>query len=888
MPGRTVHRGRLLFVLFVVCAIALAAVLRTAQWQVLERGRLVALAEQQTTIRVEEPMQRGTIYDRTGTVVLASTVERDRLVGSPSQLGPAERASVAGSLIAVLGLTGADAATLQDRFTTDSSYVVLRDGLDGPTADKVRAALADGSIAAVSLEKEPIRVYPQAGGGKDSTLAAQLLGFVNGDGEGQYGVESYYQDALAGSPRVLLTGRDVNDRPMWDTARVEQPGVAGSDIRLTIDASLQLRLEQQVFAAWVADHAASVSGIVLDPLTGEVLAEATYPSYDGNAYRSVAGTDPSLFLDPNVSAVYEPGSVAKMFLASAAYERDVVKPTTKINDSGVLKVANGTVYDADHKPMGLIAFRDVVAYSRNVGVSRVALRLGKTTAESATALYDTWTKYGLGSRTGIDVAGEVDGLVNDPGVRPWTQLDLANGVVRAGRGRHADAARGRVRGDGERRVQGDAAGRRVDRRPRAAEAAAGADHPGRAERPARLAHAARRHGRGLLPREDGDPQLPRRRQDRHRGDLGPEAQRRAGRLPPERLQLLVRRLRRAVEAAGGHRAHDPRRPPDRVRPGRSMDLPIQSFDLFRRIAQDSIAMLGIAPRTPGGEPSASPARAPPGSPGASATPGRFRLADRSAVPAGVVRRRSPAIVTAGGIDVGPGARGARRRDAAAGATTAAVSGSCATLPAVTDAGTPHGPRGDRRAAFDADGLAAATGGTLLVDGDRPIHGAAVDSRRVTDGAMFVALPGERTDGHDHVPAAVAAGAAAIVVTREPGPAARAAIDDAPGGRHGDPRHRWHRSPAGGCRRLADAVHAAHGRHHGERREDLDEGGGRRRPGGRACARCGAPATRTTRSASRSRSSGWTRTWRRPSSRWACTEAARSRRSRGSASRRSAW
>jgi UDP-N-acetylmuramoyl-tripeptide--D-alanyl-D-alanine ligase len=100
---------------------------------------------------------------------------------------------------------------------------------------------------------------------------------------------------------------------------------------------------------------------------------------------------------------------------------------------------------------------------------------------------------------------------------------------------------------------------------------------------------------------------------------------------------------------------------------------------------------------------------------------------------------------------------------------------------VTDAGNPHGPRGDRHAAFDADGLAAAIGGTLLVRSARPIHGAAVDSRRVTDGAMFVALPGERTDGHDHIPAAVAAGAAVLVVTREPGAAALAAIAGAPGG-----------------------------------------------------------------------------------------------------------
>lgn len=655
MPGRTVHRGRLLFVLFVVCTVAVAAVVRTAQWQVLDRGRLVALAERQTTLRVEEPMQRGTIYDRTGTVVLASTVERDRLVGSPSQLGPAERVSVADALVAILGITGADATKLHDRFTTDASYVVLRDGLDGTTADRVREALSDGSIGAVALEKEPVRVYPQVGGGKDSTLAAQLLGFVNGDGEGQYGVEAFYQGALAGSPRVLLTGRDVNDRPMWDTARVEQPGVAGSDIRLTIDASLQLRLEQQVFAAWVADRAASVSGIVLDPLTGEVLAEATYPSYDGNDYRAIAGTDPGRFLDPAISAVYEPGSVAKMFLASVAYERKVVKPTTKINDSGVLKVSNGTVYDANHKSMGFITFKDVVAYSRNVGVSRVALRLGKTTAESSAALYDTWTKYGLGSKTGIDVAGEVDGLVNDPGVRPWTQLDLAN------------ASFGQ----------------------------------GVAVTPMQLAvgYAAMVNGGfKVTPRvvaSIGDRELPKPPQERI--------------IPADLSSALVSLMRHVVVGVDYYRVKtdihnylvggktgtaeiwDPKLDGGRgafrqnvfnfsfvgyvgqwkpqvvialtIRAGHptvygqgSMELPMQSFDLFRRIAQDSIAMLGIAPRTPGGKPSASSSPSASGSAGASGEPavsgGPVASGAPSGVPAASAAGGGPAI-TSGGVTWDP-------------------------------------------------------------------------------------------------------------------------------------------------------------------------------------------------------------------------------------------
>jgi len=640
MPGRTVHRGRLLFVLFVMSIVAIAAVVRTAQWQVLEGGRLVALAEQQTSIRVEEPMQRGTIYDRTGTVVLASTVQRDRLVGSPAQLRPAERVTTADALVAVLGLTGADATALRDRFTTGSAYVVLRDGIDSPTADRVRAALADGTIAAVSLEPEPVRVYPQSGGGRDSTLAAQLLGFVNGDGVGQYGVEAFYQDALAGSPRVLMTGRDVNDRPMWDTARVVQPGVAGSDIRLTIDASLQLRLEQQVFAAWVADRAESVSGVVLDSSTGEVLAEATYPSYDGNDYRAVATTDPSLFMDPVVSAVYEPGSVAKMFLASAAFERKVISPTTKIDDSGVLKVSNGTVYDANHQSMGFISFKDVVAYSRNVGVSRVALRLGKTTADSSAALYDTWTKYGLGSRTGIDVAGEVNGLVNDPTVRPWTQLDLANASFGQGVAvtpiQLATGYAAMVNGGFKvtPRVVASIAGRDLPAPPqeRIIPAALGAE----------LVSLMRYVVMGvdyyrvktdihnyLVGGKTGtaeiwDPKLNGGRGAFRQNVFDFSFVGYVGQWHPEVvIGLTIRAGHPTVYGQG------------------SMELPIQSFDLFRRVALDSISTLGIAPRTVGGKPSPSPSATTPAASGVPAA--------SSGPPA------SPAAPAASGSAASPGA-----------------------------------------------------------------------------------------------------------------------------------------------------------------------------------------------------------------------------------------
>jgi cell division protein FtsI/penicillin-binding protein 2 len=421
----------LLLITFIVIAASLVA--RLAYWQVAQRDRLADEAFAQTTMKVSLPSRRGDIYDRSGTVVLATTVDRERLAATPSELTPLRRQQVAAELVRILRLSGEDADLLTTRMLTTKKYVVLAHGLDRTTADLVRAAATDGDVEAVMLEPEPVRVYPHEGGGPDSTLAAQLLGFVNRDGVGQYGVEQYYDADLAGRPRVTHAQQDVAGRPIPDTVVVEDPGTPGADIRLTIDAGLQLALEQEVLAAWAADKAQSVSALVMDPYTGEVLAETTYPSYDGNAYQSIATEDPSRFIDPVVSSAYEPGSVFKMFTAIAGLETHTVTTKTKIKDTGILKLAGHThIDDADHKARGWMTFEDGVAYSRNVVAAKVALALGKSTRQSSTILHAVWQKMGFGSKTGIDVAGEAVGIVRDPTITKWQEIDLANGAFGQG------------------------------------------------------------------------------------------------------------------------------------------------------------------------------------------------------------------------------------------------------------------------------------------------------------------------------------------------------------------------------------------------------------------------------------------------------------------------
>ncbi len=434
MLGRTDSRPRHLLVLAVLLALAASLVLRLGYWQVVEAGSLAARAREQTTMRIEEAPRRGEIYDRSGTVVLATTVDRYTVAVAADRLDPEAQATLTDRLAELLDLDAAGRATLVDRLATRRPYVVVARDLDEAAASRIRAAVADGRLSNVSLEATPVRVYPQPGGAPETSLASQILGFVNRDGVGQYGVEQRYQEVLAGTPRVVLAQRDSASRPIPDTEQVIDPGTPALDLRLTIDAGLQLSVEQEVLAAWVADRAASVSALVMDPATGAIYASASIPAYDANAFAQVAARDPARFVDPVVGQVYEPGSVMKMLTAVAALERGVVGLKTPIQDTASLILDGGrtSVSNADRKGMGRIPFEDVIAYSRNVGAARVARLLGPTVRDAAVALYDTWSRFGIGSPTGIDVAGEVPGLARDPRISAWREIDLANAAFGQG------------------------------------------------------------------------------------------------------------------------------------------------------------------------------------------------------------------------------------------------------------------------------------------------------------------------------------------------------------------------------------------------------------------------------------------------------------------------
>lgn len=426
MLGRTDRRLRHLLLITLFGTFAVLLVGRLGYWQLDQGAVLRVRAKAQIEMSVNEPSQRGRILDRRGTV-LATTTYRDTLSAYPKQIPAAAVTEQVQRLAGILGLNEAGiqrvATALADR---SSEYVVLARELTGSQSDSISTGLDTGELRALQLEPQPVRLYPNPGGAPGSSLASQLLGFVDRQGTGRYGIEERYQTLLAGTPRVVTALRDPSGHAVGGTEVVRDQGVDGADLRLTIDASLQLQVEKELYAAWVADRATRVSAVVLDPDTGEVLAWASVPGYDANDYAAVAKESPDRFIDPIASDMYEPGSVMKMFTAAAAYGSGTVTRATPIRDTPSLRLARSTIHNSDRRGRGTIPFEDVIAYSRNVGTARVAAMLGPDVRRAASVLYDTWNRFGIGQKTGVDVSNEVAGLAADPARTRWESIDLAN------------------------------------------------------------------------------------------------------------------------------------------------------------------------------------------------------------------------------------------------------------------------------------------------------------------------------------------------------------------------------------------------------------------------------------------------------------------------------
>ena len=268
---------------------------RLAYWQVVEHGRLAMQAQAQYREVVELPAVRGAILDRNLTQLVVNTAVYSAFV-SPDQISTDQRALVASALSSVLGV---DKGSVLTTLASGAKFAYVARRFSQDKADRLRALKLPG----VGLEQETQRSY-LPGAIPDTTLASDLLGFVNYNGDGQYGIESRYQSALAGTAGYISSYRDLANREIILGSHTHQDPVNGSDLVLSLDANVQFAAEQALADGVKKDNAESGSVLVMDPATGGIVAWADYPSYNANNFTQV---NPALFLDSISSSVYEPG-----------------------------------------------------------------------------------------------------------------------------------------------------------------------------------------------------------------------------------------------------------------------------------------------------------------------------------------------------------------------------------------------------------------------------------------------------------------------------------------------------------------------------------------------------------------------------------------------------
>src|SRR5690348_3366045 len=243
---------------------------RLAYWQVAEHGKLTLQAQAQYREYVDLPAVRGAIFDRNLTQLVVNTTVYSAFV-SPDQIAAEDRDRVATGLSTVLGV---DKAKLMAVLESSSKFAYVQRRFSKAKADRLTALKLPG----VGLEPETQRSYlPGITAG--TTLAANLLGFVDWNGDGKYGLEEQYQKALAGTPGYISSYRDLSNREIVLGSHTHQDPVNGADLVLSLDANIQYAAEQALAEGVKRDRAESGSVLVMDPSTGGIVAWADYPSY---------------------------------------------------------------------------------------------------------------------------------------------------------------------------------------------------------------------------------------------------------------------------------------------------------------------------------------------------------------------------------------------------------------------------------------------------------------------------------------------------------------------------------------------------------------------------------------------------------------------------------
>ncbi len=375
--------------------------------QIVQHDEWVEKAAAQQTLQNVLKAERGEIYmmdgDEPVAVVMNATVYT--VIVDPMVTDQAEAEA---KLTGILG--DKRVAEWGDVFADKSRrYYIVGKNVERRAAEQV----AEADLAGVWLQASTKRVYPEG------TLASTLLGFVNADGIGQYGVEGALNEILSGKDGLLRTVKDINNVALSiGNDNIKTPAVDGEDVVLTIDRNMQYNIEKILEQKSKELGFANVSAVVLDPNSGRVMAMADYPGYDPANYGNV--TSAAAYINHVVEEAFEPASVCKTFTFATGMEYGLITPETMWTNYGETTVDGWPIRNASQESflLGQQTIQMAFNYSLNTASTQVLRWLGgsetEITRQGEERLYDYYyNHFGLGQATGIELI-ESTGLVLSP------------------------------------------------------------------------------------------------------------------------------------------------------------------------------------------------------------------------------------------------------------------------------------------------------------------------------------------------------------------------------------------------------------------------------------------------------------------------------------------
>ena len=396
LASRTpVWRSKLIVAGVAVAFAALAG--RAAYVQVYANAFFQRQGEVRFARTLELPANRGRILDRNG-LILASSVVAPSIWAIPEDVD-ASRAQLT-ELARLLEMPLA--SVMKKLGDDDKTFVWLQRQVDEPVAQKIAAL----GIKGIYQRKEYKRQYPEG-----ETLA-HVVGFTNVENNGQEGMELALNQDLAGRAGSRRVIKDRLGRVVEDVGD-QVPPVDGKDLQLSIDSKMQFFAYQKLRDAVVSNKANAGSVVVLDTVTGEVLAMANYPSYVPDKRQNMTG---SQLRNRALTDTFEPGSVMKAFTVGLALESNRVLPLTQIQTApGRLQVGTSMIRDAH--PNGLLTVQQVLQKSSNVGTVKLAMQM------QPREMWETFSQAGFGQKPQINFPGVVSGRLRP--YKSWKPIEQA-------------------------------------------------------------------------------------------------------------------------------------------------------------------------------------------------------------------------------------------------------------------------------------------------------------------------------------------------------------------------------------------------------------------------------------------------------------------------------